>query len=139
MDRRKDADLVLEIASKVRHQSMVTSVDPNIPFVEKHRIIASSRLVLGMRLHSIVFAALERIPFVGIVYDPKIENMLRLLGRPEPYLYVDNMNVDDIRNRLDRALEDEDRFRDDLERVVPTLAEKSMECGKIALQLTGLA
>lgn len=37
-------------------------------------IIARSSLVVGMRLHSLIFAASEGVPFVPIVYDPKVSS-----------------------------------------------------------------
>jgi len=43
-------------------------------------IIARSDAVLSMRLHSLIFAARVAVPSVGIVYDPKVEAYLSLLG-----------------------------------------------------------
>lgn len=37
-------------------------------------VIARSSLVVGMRLHSLIFAASEGVPFVPIVYDPKVSS-----------------------------------------------------------------
>lgn len=38
---------------------------------------------LGMRLHSLIFAALQGVPMLGIAYDPKVEEFLRELGMEE--------------------------------------------------------
>ena len=38
--------------------------------------------LVSMRLHTIIFAARERIPTVGCVYDPKITAFLHMLGLP---------------------------------------------------------
>ena len=38
--------------------------------------------LVSMRLHTIIFAARERIPTVGCVYDPKITAFLQMLGLP---------------------------------------------------------
>ncbi|NLY52828.1 MAG: hypothetical protein GX063_07955, partial [Firmicutes bacterium] len=35
---------------------------------------------LGMRLHALIFAAVQRVPMLGLVYDPKVESFLRELG-----------------------------------------------------------
>ena len=43
-------------------------------------IIAKGDAVLAMRLHSLIFAARVATPAVGIVYDPKVEAYLSLLG-----------------------------------------------------------
>ncbi|MDI6893041.1 MAG: polysaccharide pyruvyl transferase CsaB [Bacillota bacterium] len=40
-------------------------------------------LVIGMRLHALVFAAAAGVPVVGISYDPKVDSFLAELGCPQ--------------------------------------------------------
>ncbi len=46
-------------------------------------IIGRFDLMISMRLHSLIFAAVQNVPMVGIIYDPKIEYYLRELDMPE--------------------------------------------------------
>ncbi len=43
-------------------------------------LIAGGDLMIGMRLHALIFAALAGVPLVGISYDPKVDGMLEQLG-----------------------------------------------------------
>ncbi|MEB3102488.1 polysaccharide pyruvyl transferase CsaB [Ferviditalea candida] len=60
--------------------------------LEMVRQTADCDLLIGMRLHSLIYAASQLVPMVGISYDPKIDHFLRRLGmepasrtdRPEP-------------------------------------------------------
>ncbi len=45
-------------------------------------LIGSMDLLISMRLHTIIFAARERVPVVGCVYDPKVEAFLKQLDMP---------------------------------------------------------
>src|SRR5690606_28403243 len=37
-------------------------------------------LLIGMRLHSLIYAASQEVPLIGISYDPKIDQFLHRLG-----------------------------------------------------------
>lgn len=45
-------------------------------------VIARAGLVVGMRLHSLIFAASEGVPFVPVVYDPKVASFAQSCGAP---------------------------------------------------------
>ncbi len=44
-------------------------------------LMGSMDAVIGMRLHAMIFSALMHVPFLGISYDPKIDNFLALIDR----------------------------------------------------------
>jgi len=45
-------------------------------------MISRCGLMVGMRLHSLIFAASEGVPFVPVVYDPKVASFAALAGQP---------------------------------------------------------
>ncbi|MGI6037258.1 MAG: polysaccharide pyruvyl transferase CsaB [Limnochordia bacterium] len=45
-------------------------------------LLGSCRLLLGMRLHSLILGAKVGLPSVGLIYDPKVEAFLELIDRP---------------------------------------------------------
>lgn len=46
-------------------------------------VIGNLKLMISMRLHTLIFAAVKKVPMLGIIYDPKIEYYLRVLDMPE--------------------------------------------------------
>ncbi|MCC5909088.1 MAG: polysaccharide pyruvyl transferase CsaB [Clostridiaceae bacterium] len=44
-------------------------------------IISRLDVLIGMRLHSLIFAAIHNIPMVGLEYDPKISSFLKLVDQ----------------------------------------------------------
>jgi len=45
-------------------------------------IIDKVHVMLSMRLHTLIFAGVKRVPMVGIIYASKVEYYLRVLGMP---------------------------------------------------------
>ncbi|KIL36738.1 polysaccharide pyruvyl transferase [Cohnella kolymensis] len=45
------------------------------------REVSRCALLIGMRLHSLIYAANRRVPLLGISYDPKIDQFLHRLGQ----------------------------------------------------------
>lgn len=56
--------------------------------------IASLDILVGMRLHSLIFATIVNIPAIGIEYDPKIKNFMKESNQ----LY--GCHIDDIDHKL---------------------------------------
>ncbi|MEK7376866.1 MAG: polysaccharide pyruvyl transferase CsaB, partial [Candidatus Margulisiibacteriota bacterium] len=46
------------------------------------QIISKMDFFVGMRFHSLVFAAKSHVPFIGIAYDPKVSSLLNSLAAP---------------------------------------------------------
>ncbi len=56
------------------------AVAPEMGARELLALIAGCDLLIGMRLHALVFAALAGVPLVAISYDPKVEGVMEQLG-----------------------------------------------------------
>ena len=69
----------------------VSSMMKNKSYILKNRytpsemmgIVGRVDVMVSMRLHTLIFAAVKNIPMVGIIYDPKIEYYLKELDMPE--------------------------------------------------------
>ena len=46
-------------------------------------MISCMDAVISTRLHTIIFAAKQRVPVLGVVYDPKVEACLAALQMPD--------------------------------------------------------
>lgn len=60
-------------------------------------IIGNMDVLIGMRLHALIFSALMHVPFLGISYDPKIDNFLALIGE-KPVCSVSHMDAGKLYN-----------------------------------------
>jgi polysaccharide pyruvyl transferase CsaB len=89
-------------------------------------LFSQFELVVGMRLHSLIFAAMSGVPMLGLSYDPKVEAFMRFVGQPfvrinSPHLSVGNI----ISQQLEEILSRKESIRKDLESKKGMLREKA--------------
>lgn len=84
------------------------------------REVSSCDLVIGMRLHSLIYAASQYVPLLGISYDPKIGQFLNRLGL-KPAASTDHFPVEQVAAEALRLIETKDRWveekRDQIDRL----------------------
>ena len=88
---------------------------------------------LGMRLHFLVFAALQGTPFVALPYAGKVSGFLEDLKLPAPPLNL--VNPGRLIAHLDESWDQRRSLKTQLAKTVPLLQERSRETIKIALGL----
>ena len=94
-------------------------------------LVARCALVVGMRLHSLIFAASEGAPFVPIVYDPKVASFAAATGQG-PGLEVESLSAGALRDAITGAWE---RRAEQ----AAVLAGKARELSELALESARLA
>ena len=120
-DDRAIAQRVLEQLRPTPHAAIARdALQPS----QVYAAFADCQVILGMRLHALIFAATLRIPSVALSYDPKIDAL------PSPAFTLDVKSID--ARTLSRALID----------AIPTmpasvddLAARARETASLALQL----
>ncbi|WP_406944966.1 polysaccharide pyruvyl transferase CsaB [Halobacillus sp. SY10] len=80
MHGASDYEFSKEITANMKHRAYVSPADSSIE--EKMAIITASELLIGMRLHALIFSAVCETPFVPISYDPKIDSLAQIYNRP---------------------------------------------------------
>ena len=74
----------IKISQKVQKRMKTKSylLKQNYSPYEIMGIIKCMDFILSMRLHTLIFAARQKVPLIGFVYDPKIEYYLEKLNMP---------------------------------------------------------
>lgn len=97
-------------------------------------IIGRLSLLLGMRLHSLIFAARQGVPMVGLTYDPKVENFLRSLGQPSAG-DVRRLRTAELIAFTEGVLARREALRQDLLAKASTLRDKARESARLIAEL----
>lgn len=132
MQHPEDVPILENVAAKMRCECYIVRDKLNV--YQTYDLISGMYMLLGMRLHALVFAAVTSVPMVGLVYDPKIQGFLDCIKQP---------SAGDVRtldyNHLLKLTEDVWRSHDEivkqLEAVTPALKEKARENARVAVEL----
>ena len=127
MDYPDDMHESQKVLSFMQHPAHL--LEQNFNTGQHLALISCLDLMLGMRLHALIFAASCGIPFAGISYDPKIDAFLDLFGLASLPASAEAM-IEEIHS----LLQNENR-QNDMRRISQKMREQSEENARLALQL----
>ncbi len=76
-----DALASTHVGARMRHSHRRAVVGSDLGPKDKLDLLSQADLVIGMRLHSVVYAASAAVPTVAIPYDPKVSIAMEALGQ----------------------------------------------------------
>lgn len=98
-------------------------------------IIKKTRFIIAMRLHSLIYAAVQNIPMIGIVYDPKIRSFLNSIGMNK-MCTVENFQYKDLIEYIDYIWENREELSNKLKKLNLKMKEEALKNIDIALNLS---
>jgi len=91
-------------------------------------------IMIGMRLHSLIYAASQMVPVLGLVYEPKVEAFLKEVSQPSAGTPL-HMDCQKVYRLLDELWENRDAMREKLREAKERLAALARESVDVALGL----
>lgn len=123
-----------EVANRCRHKDKVMLIENTYSAGELMGIFKKLKLLAAMRLHSLVYAASVNLPMVGIIYDPKVEAMVKELGIEEA-IDVENFTPEELFTKIKLALENLEERRQVLADRAEEMRRESKRNVEITLDL----
>lgn len=136
MHHPEDLEISLEIQNRVKGQNCYT-IKKQYSVEDIMGIIRELDLIIAMRLHSLIYAATQDIPMVGIAYDPKVEGILKSFNI-EYMCSVEDLNLDDLISNIDGAWENREEIKEILIEQDEKFKEKALSNVNMALELLEL-
>ncbi|GHV16712.1 hypothetical protein FACS189425_01510 [Clostridia bacterium] len=96
-------------------------------------IISRAEFVIGMRLHSIIYAAAQNVPFVGLSYDPKVDAIAKEMGA---LLHdVKELSAENILRDIRYIIENSEEIRGNLTLISAQMKKKTLVDGALAAEM----
>lgn len=83
-------------------------------------IIGNLELLISMRLHPLIFAAVQKIPMIGLVYDPKVRSFLEQIEQPSGG-NIDHLDKEMLYELVEYVMKNKEKIVQVLERHIVDL------------------
>ncbi len=97
-------------------------------------LVGNMDLVLGIRLHALIFAGVMGVPMLGISYDPKIDRFLASIGE-EPVGNLKDVTAEELMAEIRRKWNDKQTFRQRNGELLAQLREMAAHNAELAVNL----
>jgi polysaccharide pyruvyl transferase CsaB len=133
LDHENDAAIAAAVAGQMRHKERTRILQPAPTAAEMAGRFFGYDLVIGMRLHSVVFAMAASVPVIAVAYRPKVRNLMTDAGLGEYVVELDEAAA--LPALAERARRDRDSIITHLNAIVPQFQERA-EGNKTVLSAT---
>lgn len=130
--KKNDLEITEKIRALMKYESKV--FDTECEFSDLMSLMENARLCIGMRLHSLIYSVISKVPCVGLVYDQKVKAFMDYIGQNN-YLDAHSLEYDDLLKKVDYSLENSEEIKNNLDRKSLELRELSQKNAKLAIEI----
>ena len=134
-EREDDVAAGQRVASLMRRAASVTAIEESKEPEEIEALISQCDLVVGMRFHSIIFAARSAVPVVSLSYDPKVEALMDEIGLGYLNTRLDRIESRKLFGSMMTALEQRGEISALLRTACGDLAGRAKQTARLAKNL----
>lgn len=109
-------------------------IDRPLNFKEIMSLISFGRLMIGMRLHALILAAIMGVPFVPISYDPKIDRFAESMGKTST-VHIHDMKGEALIEQVKQLIARLPEEKEILTRRIGPIADQAFESARLLFRL----
>lgn len=121
------------VISQMLRPQRATVLKENYSSGQLLSILSRMEFAIGMRLHFLIFAAIQGIPFVALPYSPKVAGFLEDMHMEMPP--IDLVNEGRLMAYIDKAWDHRKAIQQQIKLLVPVLQKRAMQNNAILVDL----
>ncbi|MBE5039999.1 polysaccharide pyruvyl transferase CsaB [Ructibacterium gallinarum] len=132
MQEAKDLPISQRICNLMKEKGYILKGHPTPS--QQLGVVGGASLILGMRLHTLIYAAKMGTPVIGLTYDPKIQATMHYIGQ-EYTASVEHVNPLTVCRYVDKITKEYEELTAKLKEAGKISGEKAVENTQLALNL----
>lgn len=132
MQISSDGGISKSAAEKMTNTPVI--IDAKLTTGETLAIVRAAKVCMGMRLHTLIYAASQGIPIIGLVYDPKINGFMDYIGQ-NIYTDASSVSAEILTGMADRCMKNYDDLKMTIDSRVRELRKKAEKNSDYAAHL----
>ncbi len=132
MQYPEDLAISQQVMQKMREHAYIISRELSVP--EMFSVLSEGEMLIGMRLHSLIYATTLAIPAMALVYDPKVSAFMESLNQPD-FLNVESFSYAEAKEVLEHILRSREERRTMLHNTNRALRKMAEENATYAISL----
>lgn len=121
----EDVYISEEILSLMKNKNQANVLKTRLEPEELLSFLSRLSLMVGMRLHSIIFSTMADIPFIALNYDPKVKNFVESLDLSDLLLELDDTSLKNFKEKIKYVRENDDKIKKILSEKAKILEERA--------------
>jgi polysaccharide pyruvyl transferase CsaB len=122
------------VAGKMRHATRAAVLKGEYTAGQLLALFSRFEFAVGMRLHFLIFAARQNVPFVSLPYASKVEGLIEELELPAPPVLTE-LNAGTLLAHIDRSWDFRESLRERIAAHLPALQARALENEAIVKEL----
>jgi polysaccharide pyruvyl transferase CsaB len=122
------------VVGKMQHATRATVLKGEYGAGQMLALFSRFEFAVGMRLHFLIFAARQGVPFVSLPYATKVEGLIEELELPSPPIVAD-LNEGTLLAHIDRSWDYRQSLRERIAKNLPPLQARALQNDTILREL----
>lgn len=127
-----DMKISQRVISNMKHTGYI--INRELSVAEMFSVLSETELLIGMRLHSLIYATTLAIPAMALVYDPKISAFMESLNQPD-WICAENFKACEAKKIFDDVILKREERISILQKTNVSLKQKAEENAAYAIEL----
>lgn len=134
LERKKmDVQHSHAVIAQMQHAQRATVLKGDYTSGQVISLIGQFEFCVGMRLHFLIFSAIQNVPFVALPYASKVAGFIEDLQMDVPPLR--NVNAGQLIAYIDRSWDYRSEIRERIRRLLPEIQARARQTNDLAVQL----